>query len=65
MVLNLDQNCCAPTILSLWFPLHFNDAASGMPSHVYFTSGNFKRPAQRNAAGELLHLKTTTPTTSD
>lgn len=65
MVLNLDENCCASKILSLWFPLHFNDAASGMPSHVDFTSGNFKCPSQHNAEGELLQLNTTTPTTSD
>ena len=61
MVLNLDESCCASKVLSMWFPLHFDDAASGMPSHVEFTSNEFKRPAQVNPTGELLHLKTSIP----
>ena len=58
MVLDLDDNFCASKLFSLWFPLHFDDAVSGMPSNAKFTSCDFKRPVQHNPTSESLHLKT-------
>ena len=58
MVLDLDDNCCASKLCSLWFPLHFDDAASGIPSNVKFTSCDYKCPVQHNPTCELIHLKT-------
>lgn len=53
MVLDLGNKYSSLKGFPLWSPLHFDDAASGMPSNIQFIRGDFKRLAQHNPIGEI------------
>ena len=57
LVLDMHDNRCISKCLSLWFPLLFDDAASGLPSNVTWDSSMFVRPPKTSAAGFMLQQK--------
>ena len=65
LILDLHNDRCHSAILNLWFPVLFGDAASGLPPSVKFSSSDFVRPSQPTTEGQLLHVKTGLPDTSE
>ena len=40
LLINLKENKCVSPYFNLWFPIEFNNAATGLPPNVLFTEAN-------------------------
>ena len=67
LILDLYHNKYISPTLGLWFPLLFDDAASGLPSHISWDSSQFVRSSKASCLGFILvdKLPSSSPTESD